>query len=163
MKTLITITILAVLTGCAGVYEPVKVEKATVPNQTLPQVKASSISYLASQGWAPKSSDGTILTFEKPASGAAQFLYNQPGYQNARDRFTLTLLESPSGVEMIGHVVVVYMQHGNPQESHTDQTNAKARYLVSCVRASVLGEPIPEPPTKTNTLNKPVSTRGASH
>lgn len=151
---------LALLTGCAGLYEPPRLEKATLPNKTVAEARSGAISYLVSQGWAPKQGDALVLQFEKLASGSAQFLYNEVGSQNTMDRFTLTLLDSPGGPEILGHLVMVYMRHGTPQETSTDQTNARARHLVACVRASILGEPIPAPPVTTN--SPALATRGAT-
>lgn len=146
--------------GCVGLHEAPRVEKVALPNKTVAQAKSGAISYLVSQGWAPKQGDSLVTTFEKEAGGSAQFLYNEVGSSTTKDRFTLTILEAPNGSEIMGHLVMVYMRYGKPQESSTDLSNARGKFLLDCVRASILGEPIPEPPPRTN--SPPVETRGAT-
>lgn len=153
--------LLALLTACVGIHEPIKTERVSLPGKSIAEARSAAVSYLVGSGWTPKLTDPLMLQFEKEANFSAQFLLQEGGSQTVRDRLTLTFLESSAGLELIGHLVLVNTRFGNQQEQSTDQTNARGRYLVTCVRASILGEPIPAPPISTN--SPAVSTRGNPH
>lgn len=158
MKFLLLL-VLAMLTGCAGLHEAIHTERVTIPGKTVDQVRSSSVAFLITQGWTLKQSDALMLRFEKESPIAEQLVYNRAGAQATRDRLNITLLSAPSGVDLLGNLVVAYSgRGGSDQENSTDQSNARGRFVVSCVRASVLGEPIPKPPVSTNSA--PVVTRG---
>ena len=143
LKLISGASLLVLLSGCAGLHEPIHTERVTVTGKSIEQVRNASVAYLVGDGWTLKASDPLLLRFEKESGMGEQLMYNQAGFPPARDRFTLTLLPAGASVDMMGHLVIV---HHHDQENSTDRANSRGRFVFSCVRAAVLGEPSPQPP-----------------
>lgn len=143
--TLISTLVAVALYGCVT---PQRAPLAVVVDGQPPEkVRVAAVSHMVDTGWTPTSGDTLIMTFQKDLPFGAQLFVQEIGGQPARHQVTLTILpDGTNATKLLAHLATITTRYGNPQRHENREQDYRVLWLLECIRARSLGEPLPPEP-----------------
>jgi hypothetical protein len=147
MKLIDSILLLASLFICGCVTPSRPPTTVLVDGQPPEKVRVAAVTHMVETGWTPTSGDNLMLTFQKDLPFGAQIFVQEIGGQPARHQVTLTLLpDGTNSTRLLGYLAMITTRFGNPQRHENREQDHRLHWLLDCIRARAVGEPLPTEP-----------------